>query len=150
MIFEKRTMVKAPLEKVWEFVWDMKKLTSCIEGCNRVEEVDPKKKYNAFVDTKVGPFKASFAVELEVLEVIEGALIKAKSAGKDSKLAASMKQQIELRLKEVSKEETELSFKTDVGILGKLATLGHWMIKKKADEVMDNFVAKMKGQLENA
>jgi hypothetical protein len=37
----------------------------------------------------------------------------------------------------------------DVGNLWKLATLGHWMIKKKADEVMDNFVAKMKGQLEN-
>jgi carbon monoxide dehydrogenase subunit G len=149
MIFEKTTLVRAPLQKVWEFVWDMKKLTSCIEGCNQVEEVEPKKKYNALLETKVGLFKTNFSVELEVLEVIDGALIKAKAAGKDSKIAASMKQQIELRLKEVSKDETELSFKTDVGILGKLATLGHWIIKKKADEVMDDFVAKMKSQLES-
>jgi carbon monoxide dehydrogenase subunit G len=150
MIFEKTTRVRAPLQKVWEFVWDMKKLTSCIEGCENVEEVEPKKKYTAQVGTKIGPFKTSFAVDLEILEVVEGALIKAKAAGKDSKIAASMKQQIELRLREVSKEETELSFKADVGILGKLATLGHWIINKKADEVMDTFVAKMKGQLEGA
>ena len=150
MIFEKTTTVKAPLQKVWEFVWDMKRLASCIEGCENVEEVEPKKKYTALVGTKVGPFKTSFAVELEVLEVKEGTQIKARAVGKDSKIAASMKQQIDLHLKEVSKEEIELSFKADVGILGKLATLGHWIIKKKADEVMDKFVARMKAQLESA
>jgi carbon monoxide dehydrogenase subunit G len=54
MIFEKTTRVRAPLQKVWEFVWDMKKLTSCIEGCENVEEVEPKKKYTAQVGTKIG------------------------------------------------------------------------------------------------
>jgi len=147
MIFEKTVMVKAPLHKVWDFLWDPEKLASCIEGCEKVEEIEPKKRYTAFVEAKVGPFKTSFAVELDVLEV-DALHIQAKAAGKDSKIAASMKQQIDLQLKEISGEGTELKFKTDVSILGKLATLGHWMIKKKADEVMEQFVNRMKAQIE--
>lgn len=58
----------------------MKKLASCIEGCERVEEIEPKKRYMAIVEAKVGPFKTSFAVELEVLEVDE-LHIKAKAEG---------------------------------------------------------------------
>ena len=147
MIFEKTVTVKVPLQKVRDFLWDTEKLASCIEGCERVEEIEPKKRYTAFVEAKVGPFKTEFAVELEVLEADE-LHIKAKAAGKDSKIAASMKQQIDLQFKEVPGEGTELKFKTDVSILGKLATLGHWIIKKKADEVMEQFVSRMKAQLE--
>ncbi len=147
MIFEKSVTVKAPLQKVWGFLWDTEKLASCIEGCEKVEEVEPKKRYTAFVEARVGPFKTSFAVEIEVLEA-DALHIKAKAAGKDSKIAASMKQQIDLQLKEVAGEGTELNFKTDVSILGKLATLGHWIIKKKADEVMEQFVTRMKAQVE--
>lgn len=147
MIFEKRVTVKAPLQKVWDFLWNPEKLALCIEGCEKVQEVEPKKRYEAFVEAKVGPFKTNFAVELEVLEV-DGLHFKAKAVGKDSKIAASMKQQIDLQLREISEEGTELNFKTDVTILGKLATLGHWIIKRKADEVMEQFVSRMKAQLE--
>ncbi len=147
MLFEKAVTVNAPLQEVWNFLWDPEKLTTCIEGCQKIEVVEPRKKYAALVEAKVGPFKTSFSVELE-LEEVDESHIKAKAAGKDSKIAASMKQQIDLQLKDKAGEGTELNFKTDVSILGKLATLGHWIIKKKADEVMEQFVSRMKVQLE--
>ena len=147
MLFEKAVTIKAPLQEVWNFLWDPEKLASCIEGCEKIEVIEPRKKYTALVEAKVGPFKTSFSVELQ-LEEVDESHIKARAAGKDSKIAASMRQQIELQLKENPGQGTELNFKTDVSILGKLATLGHWIIKKKADEVMEQFVSRMKAQLE--
>jgi carbon monoxide dehydrogenase subunit G len=147
MIFEKTAIVKAPLQKVQDFLWDPQRLASCIEGCQKVEVIEPQKKYTALVEAKVGPFKTNFAMDLEVLEIGEFH-IKARAEGKDSRIAASLKQQIELHLKKILDNETELSFKTDVNILGKLATLGHWMIKKKADELMGLFVSRMKAEIE--
>jgi len=147
VLFEKRVTVSAPLQEVWDFLWDAEKLGSCIQGCEKVEVVQPKSRYNALVGAKVGPFKTSFAIELEIMEA-EELHVRAKAVGKDSKIAASMKQEIDLQLKDLQNEGTELYFKTNVTILGKLATLGHWIIKKKADEVMEYFVNCMKSQVE--
>jgi carbon monoxide dehydrogenase subunit G len=132
---------------VWDFLWDAEKLGSCIQGCEKVEVIEPKSRYTAFVGAKVGPFKTKFAIDLEVTEA-EELHIKAKATGKDSMVAASMKQDIDLRLKDVADQGTELAFRTDVSVLGRLATLGHWIIKKKADEVMEHFVGCIRAQLE--
>jgi carbon monoxide dehydrogenase subunit G len=147
MLFEKTVVVRAPLQEVWDFLWDTERLASCIQGCEKVEVIEPKSRYAAWVGAKVGPFKVNFAIELEVMEV-EALHIKAKAAGKDSSVAASLRADIDLKLKDVSDQRTELDFKTDVTILGKLATLGHWIIKKKADETMSYFVDRIKAQLE--
>jgi carbon monoxide dehydrogenase subunit G len=149
MLFEKTVTVKAPLGEVLDFLWDPERLASCIQGCEKVKVIEEKSRYAALVAAKVGPFKANFAIELEVMEV-EALHIKAKAAGKDSSLAASLKADIDLKLKDVSEQGTELDFKTDVNMVGKLATLGHWIIKKKADETMTYFVDRIKAQLEKS
>ncbi len=99
---------------------------------------------------KVVPFKADFAIDIEN-EVVEKFLhIRTAAAGKDSKITARFKQNGDIRLKKVSDAVTELYFSTDVSIFGKLATLGSWIIKKKADEAMDHFVRAIKALLEKA
>jgi carbon monoxide dehydrogenase subunit G len=148
MQFEKTARVKASLKEVWDFMWEHEKLCTCVKGCEKVEVVEPEHKYTAFVGDKVGPFKVHFALEIEVLEVEELKHIVAKATGKDSKIAARVRQNMDLNLVEVGDRETELRFKTEVSIFGKLATLGHWIIKRKADEAMEFFVRGISAQLE--
>jgi carbon monoxide dehydrogenase subunit G len=98
---------------------------------------------------KVGPFKVNFVIDVEMEEVEKFRYIRGKAAGKDSKIAASFGQKGDLRLEKISDTETKLDFTTEVSIFGKLATLGNWIIKKKADEAMGQFVCSIKAQLEN-
>jgi len=148
MHFENTVTLKAPIEDVWHFLLDHNNLFLCIRGVQGVDVIEPDSRYTAHVLEKVGPFKVNFAIDLE-REVVEELLhMRGKAAGKDSKIAARFRQDGDLKLKRISDRETELSFSTDVSIFGKLATLGNWIIKRKADEAMDYFVGSIKSKLE--
>ena len=148
MRFEKTITVKAPLQEVWDLFWDHERLFPCIKGFKKAEVIEPKSRYSVYVMEKVGPFKVNFAIDAEVIEIEELHHAQLKAAGKDSKIAATFRQHGELKLRKVSDEETELQFATDVSIFGKLATLGRWVIKRKADEGMEYFVRSIKARLE--
>lgn len=148
MQFENTVTIDSPLEDVWRFLWDHERVFTCIRGFSETEVVEEKKRYTANVKEKVGPFKVSFNIDVQIEEVEKFQHIRLKAAGKDSKIAARFSLQGDLRLKKVSDSETELQFTTDVSIFGKLATLGNWIIKRKANEVMDDFVQSLKAHLE--
>jgi len=148
MHFENTVTLKAPLEDVWHFLSDHNNLLFCIRGVQRLDVIEPEKRYTAYVTEKVGPFKVNFAIDLEREVVEEFQHVRGKASGKDSRIAARFRQDGDLKMRRISNGETELLFSTDVSIFGKLATLGHWIIKKKADEAMDHFVKSIKSKLE--
>ncbi len=84
-------------------------------------------------------------IEIEQSEPLSH--IKARASGSDSKIGSLMKIELEVNLKEEG-SGTLLSFVATVDILGKMATLGHSMIKRKADQVMAEFVRELKKNLE--
>ena len=58
-----------------------------------------------------------------------------------------MKLDLEVKLRE-EESKTVLQFIAGVDILGKLAALGHGIIKRKADQVLDEFAQAVKKRLE--
>jgi carbon monoxide dehydrogenase subunit G len=60
-----------------------------------------------------------------------------------------MKVDLEIRLTG-NGDKTTLALIASVDILGKLATLGHSIIKRRADQVMDEFAQALKRKLEGA
>jgi carbon monoxide dehydrogenase subunit G len=58
-----------------------------------------------------------------------------------------MKLDLEVKLREED-NKTILQFIAGVDILGKLAALGHGIIKRKADQVLDEFAQAVKKRLE--
>ena len=51
---EKSFQVKEPLEKVWSFLSDPRKVASCVPGAQITEQVDDKN-YKGAISVKVGP-----------------------------------------------------------------------------------------------
>jgi carbon monoxide dehydrogenase subunit G len=98
---------------------------------------------------KVGPFRVSFPLRIEVVESREMAYIKAVAAGSDNAVGSRMKVELEVGLKGDG-DRTVLSLAASVDVLGKLATLGHSIIKRKADQVMEEFAQTLKQKLEGA
>lgn len=147
MQFQKEVEILAPREKVWQFIWDVDRFIACVPGCKEAKTIEPGKRYAATMVEKVGPFKVEFPTTIEVLEREELTRIKAQATGADNKIGSRMKLDLDVHLREEG-DKTILGFVAGVDILGKLAALGHGIIKRKADQVLDEFAQAVKTKLE--
>jgi uncharacterized protein len=145
--FEKQVEIAAPREKVWKFIWDIDRFIACVPGCKDAKTVEEGKRYSATMVERVGPFKVEFPTTIEVLEREELTHIKAQASGADNKIGSRMKIDLDVNLREEN-NKTVVSFIAGVDILGKLAALGHGIIKRKADQVLDEFAHAVKTTLE--
>lgn len=147
MQFEEQISVAAPREKVWNFIWDVDRFIACVPGCKEAKTLENAKIYTATMVEKVGPFRVEFPMRIEVEQSEPLSHIKARATGSDSKIGSLMKIDLDVNLKEEG-NGTLLSLVITVDILGKLATLGHSIMKRKANQVMAEFVQELKKHLE--
>lgn len=147
MQFEEQIAVAAPREKVWNFIWDVDRFIACVPGCKEAKTLENAKIYTATMVEKVGPFRVEFPMRIEVEQSEPLSHIKARATGSDSKIGSLMKIDLDVNLKEEG-SGTLLSLVATVDILGKLATLGHSIMKRKANQVMAEFVRELKNHLE--
>lgn len=147
MQFEKQVEIMVPREQVWKFIWDVDRFIACVPGCKDAKTIEEGKRYSATLVERVGPFKVEFPTTIEVLEREELTRIKAQASGADNKIGSRMKIDLDVNLREQG-GNTIVSFTAGVDILGKLAALGHGIIKRKADQVLDEFAQSVKKQLE--
>lgn len=147
MRFDKEVEISAPREKVWKFIWDVNRFIACVPSCKDAKTVEEGRLYSATMVEKVGPFRVEFPTTIEVLEKEELKHIKAQASGADNKIGSRMKIELDVNLQERD-NKTLLAFVANVDILGKLAALGHGIIKRKADQVLDEFAQAVKKRLE--
>ncbi|HTN70511.1 MAG TPA: SRPBCC domain-containing protein [Methylomirabilota bacterium] len=147
MQFEKEVEILAAKEKVWNFIWDVDRFIACVPGCKEAKTLEEGKRYAATMIEKVGPFRVEFPTTIEVVEREELTRIKAQASGADNKIGSRMKLELDVHLREQD-DKTVLGFVVNVDILGKLAALGHGIIKRKADQVLDEFAQAVKKRLE--
>ncbi|MGE5818005.1 MAG: CoxG family protein [Deltaproteobacteria bacterium] len=147
MRFEKEVEILAPREKVWKFIWDVDRFIACVPSCKDARTVEEGKLYSATMVEKVGPFRVEFPTTIEVLEREELKHIRAQASGADNKIGSRMKIELDVNLQERD-DKTLLGFVAGVDILGKLAALGHGIIKRKADQVLEEFAQAVKKRLE--
>jgi carbon monoxide dehydrogenase subunit G len=146
MKFQGNLLIERPIEKVWEFLWDVEKLSHCIPGCQGVKTLKEREKYELSVKDSVGPITVQFELlanvkKLEPLKKIEIAM-----EGKDFK-AGGVRQTMALALSSKG-NDTQVDFETDVNVFGRLGTLGYPFVKKKAEAVIKEFADKVKGAIE--
>ena len=147
MQFQKEVEIRVPRERVWNFIWDVDRFIACVPGCKKAKTIEAGKTYAATMVEKVGPFKVEFPTTIQVLERDELNHIKAQATGADNKIGSRMKVDLDVHLRDQN-GGTILGFVASVDILGKLAALGHGIIKRKADQVLDDFGKAVKQRLE--
>jgi carbon monoxide dehydrogenase subunit G len=148
MRFEKQVTVDAPRQNVWDFLWDVSRLAACIPGCETAEEVEPYQRYQATIREKVGPFRVKVPLAIEVLENTAPERLVARASGKDTVVQSHVKVELDLALIEMSPQVTQLQLTADVAVLGKLGTLGHSVIVRKGDEIVGQFAAALRTELQ--
>jgi carbon monoxide dehydrogenase subunit G len=135
-----------PVETVWEFLWDVEKLSRCIPGCQSVKTIKEREKYELKIKDSVGPITVQFEMLADVKKFDPLKRIEIAMEGKDFK-AGGVRQTMALALTPKG-NETEIEFETDVNVFGRLGTLGYPFVKKKAESVIKEFGDKVKSTIE--
>jgi carbon monoxide dehydrogenase subunit G len=146
MRFEGNLLIAKPVERVWEFLWDVERLSRCIPGCQSVKTLKEREKYELTVKDNVGPISVQFDMLADVKKLDPLKRIEIAMEGKDFK-AGGMRQTMALALNPRG-NETEIIFETDISVFGRLGTLGYPFVKKKAESVIKEFGENVKGALE--
>ena len=147
MRFEEQIRVPVGVPEAWDFLWQIERVAACLPGCKQVEEVEAGKTYRAQFADAIGPYKASFDLDIVVQEARPQELIQLMASGQDKKLGASQQVTMTVRLRPAGEAATILDVTADVVILGKIATLGQFAIKRKAKDTVQKFARNLEAEL---
>jgi carbon monoxide dehydrogenase subunit G len=147
MIIEGSFTVDAPLEETWNFLIDFERMSVCMPGVEDVARED-EDAYTGKVTVKVGPISTSF--QGKVIKTQEEAphLLKAKLQGRDAKTASMVTGEFTSELSEPETGKTEVAYKFDIAIRGRLGQFGQAVILDTSKQLTDEFVACVRKRVE--
>jgi carbon monoxide dehydrogenase subunit G len=132
--------INAPQTSVWKLLRDTERLARLVPGVQSVERIESsdKEAYRVQVMEKVGPFKVTMKLEIGVTEIVEPSVLGATVKGGDAIGMSRATGTVRVESSELS-SGTSMSFKVNVEVLGKLATLGAPVIRRRVTELFSEF-----------
>jgi carbon monoxide dehydrogenase subunit G len=145
--FQQKAVIEVDRERLWEFLMDVPKVAKSLPGVESVKQID-ESTYEGMLKVRVGPIGLNLTGKI-ILEERDKqnwkAALRAEAA--DRMAAGAVRGKTAMQLKELSPDQTELQVETDVNILGKIGEFGQPIIRKKADQMLNEFVQNIKKQL---
>ncbi len=146
MLIEGKFTLKAPIQKVWDFLLEPGTLASSIPGGEKVEVIDDKT-YGCIVRQSVGPISVRFKFNVVLTEIDPPKYVKAVGRGEAMGKLGTFTSDVAVNLAEISKDEVEVSYQTNVNIVGRLATFGERIMRAKAKSVGEEFTKNLQEKL---
>ena len=147
MKFQQKAVIPVGREPLWEFLMDVPKVAKSLPGVESVTKLD-ETTYEGTLKVRVGPIGLNLTGKIFLEERDKHnwkAALRAEAA--DRMAAGAVRGKTSMQLRELSAKETEMDMETDVSILGKIGEFGQPIIRKKADQMLSQFVDNIKKQL---
>ncbi|HUT97234.1 MAG TPA: SRPBCC domain-containing protein [Dehalococcoidales bacterium] len=148
MLIEGKFTMKAPIQKVWDFLLAPGTLVSCIPGAEKMEPVDDKT-WEGIVKQKVGPISVKLNFIQTMSEVTPPKHLKAVGKGSAMGGAGTFTQETIVDMKEIAGGEVEIAYSSKVNIVGRLATFGERIMRAKVKKVGEEFTSNLQKKLES-
>ena len=139
-------VIKAPQETVWQFMFDIPRLSKCVPGIESVEVLDDKT-YRGKLVVRVGPIKSEFSGTITLTQVDAPSRIAGTVEGDDKSSASSVKATFTGTLTPVD-GGTEAAFQVDANLRGRLAQFGGPIITATAKKLTAEFAKNLRAELE--
>lgn len=139
--------VAVPPEKLWATLWDVSRMVTCLPGCAEAREVEPHRRYAAKMTQRMGPITLSVPLDVTISNVVPPSSLALEAKGRDAILGAHVAMTVTLGVTERA-GGSRLHVEADGKILGKLGALGHGMIQRKGEELIDEFGARLRRVVE--
>ena len=138
--------IKAPRKKVWDFLTDPNQIGQCAPGVEKIEVIEPLKKYHGIVSVGFGAVKARFSGDVEILELDEPDRAKLKAHGSASGSVADAVS--EMTLSDGPDGSTLLHWTADVTVAGQLASLASRLMLPVSQKLAQVFYDQVKKKIE--
>jgi carbon monoxide dehydrogenase subunit G len=146
MLIEGQFSVPAAPESLLQHLFDVRLMASCLPGCETIEPIDDKK-YRAVISMAMAGIKARFDLEVEITEQDQNN-VWATTRGEEGGRASTLQADSRITLTG-SPTGTVVSYRSDVSITGRLGRFALGMMKKKAQNLGDEFAANLQKKLED-
>lgn len=146
MNFKGSVEIRAPRERVWDFVVDPRRVGPCGPGVESVEIVD-ETRFTARAKVGIGFISARLVVDMEIVEREEPdrAVIVARGHGPGGVVDATAT----MRLRDGDAGVTVMEWAADVTIGGTLASVGARMIEGMAEKMIGQTFDCVRARLES-
>jgi carbon monoxide dehydrogenase subunit G len=147
MKIEGNFKLEADRQVVWDTMLQPGTLASCVPGAKKIEAVDDRT-YDCLVKQSVGPISVSLQFIVKLTELDPPGYVKAEGRGEALGKMGTFTVVLEVTLKELPGGEVEISYITDVNIVGKLATFGERIMRAKAKTVGEELGTNLQKKLQ--
>jgi carbon monoxide dehydrogenase subunit G len=141
MLIDHRITVPAPPERVWAFMMDIPAVSRCVPGLDGVARIDDQT-YSGVMNVRVGPIAVKLDGRVILAERDEDAhhaRMDLQAADKRVNGAVNAKMRMDLQASAEDGSKTDVSIHTDANVMGKLGEFGQAVIRKKADQILQEF-----------
>jgi carbon monoxide dehydrogenase subunit G len=140
VIVEERFRVAAPTERVWSFFLDVPRAAACMPGVEQVEPID-ERSYRGKLQVRVGPLKASFAMEVTIAEIRPPELIRVSARGADRATSNLVDARAEVTIQPSVESGSDVTLSIDAAIRGPLGRFGQVIIRDTVRKLTEQFLA---------
>ncbi len=146
MILKGDVTIRAPRKQVWDFLTDPEQIGKCVPGVEKIEIIEPLKRYHGVVSVGLGAVKARFSGEVEVLELDEPNHAKLKAHGSATGSVADALS--EMSLSDGPDGATLLHWSADVTVAGQLASLAARLMVPVSQKLASIFYEQVRQKIE--
>ena len=147
---EERFEVQAPVERVWEYLIDPKRVVECLPGAELLEQKDDGSFLGA-IKVKVGPLAMSYKGQGKFTEInAETHQVRMVGDAREVSGSGSTKVSMLSTVAPLASGGCEISVSADVDLVGKIVQFGRGMIEEVSRQMFKQFSECVKKKLEVA
>jgi len=145
---EKTFSISAPSSDVWNFMTNVKKVSTCIPGAQYVEDLGDNK-HSVLLVVKVGPIKSTYKGEVFIRSMDEEKhIIEIDGKGTDTKGKGGANMELIGSIIDKGDGTTEVVGDSTVTIQGMLAQFGSRMVEDVSNQLFLQFTKSLSSKLE--
>ena len=145
---EKTLQVQEPLERVWKFLSDPRKVANCVPGAQITEAVDDRT-YKGLIKVQVGPSITDYKGQAHIERLDEQSHeIEMVGRGQDVRGKGSASMKMTGTVRSLPEGGCEVAMVSEVNVVGLLAQLGARMINEVSNKMFEQFTANLRRELE--
>ena len=144
---EKTFQVNEPVEKVWDFLSDPRKVAACVPGAQITEQVD-EKTYKGAISVKVGPSVTDYKGEVQIVRLDnQNHEIEILGKGQDVRGRGSASMKMTGKLRALDSGGTEVVSTSELNVVGILAQMGSRVISEVSNIMFGEFTKNFQARL---
>ena len=147
---EQRFEVQAPVERVWKYLIDPKRVVECLPGAELLEQQDERTFLGA-IKVKVGPLAMSYKGQAKFTEINEQThQVRMVGDAREVGGSGSTKVSMLSTVAPLANGASEVLVNADIDLVGKIVQFGRGMIEEVSRQMFRQFATCVKRQLEVA